>query len=114
MAGKNSHLGQEAIRSKAKKVFGSYTYTSIGPFWAVLSGEFSIPATRISRERAGKVAGLPARPAAGRTDCPCSSRRRHFAALAQIIRVNLDAKMAGVSIAGEPSAVVTESGRYFR
>jgi len=31
---------------------------------------------------------------AGRTDRPCSSRWRHFATLAQIIRVNLDAKMA--------------------
>src|SRR5260370_13582577 len=37
----------------------------------------------------------PLRPAARRTDCPCSSGRRHFATLAQIIRVNLDAKMAG-------------------
>jgi hypothetical protein len=37
----------------------------------------------------------PLRPAARRTDCPCSSGRRYVATLAQIIRVNLDAKMAG-------------------
>ena len=63
--------------------------------------EFSLPGMPAgnqqgtSRERAGNGAGAPARPAARRTDCPCSSGRRHVATLAQIIRVNLDAKMAG-------------------
>src|SRR5260370_38987967 len=56
--------------------------------------EFSLPGMpagkwqEMMRER-------PLRPAARRTDCPCSSGRRYVATLAQIIRVNLDAKMAG-------------------
>jgi hypothetical protein len=46
---------------------------------------------------AGNVAGRPARPAAGHTDCPLLVLRRRSATLTQIIRVNLDAKMAGSS-----------------
>src|SRR6266436_2198236 len=37
----------------------------------------------------------PSRRGAGRADRPCPTRRRHSATLAQIMRVNLDAKMAG-------------------
>jgi hypothetical protein len=45
-----------------------------GPFPAVPSREFLFPATRTTRQLAGNVAGPPARPAAGHSDCPCPSR----------------------------------------
>jgi hypothetical protein len=76
----NSHSSRESIRSMAKKgLWIIHLRTYLGLF---------------RRCRAGNFAGSPARPAAGRTDRPYSSRRRHFATLLEIIRVNLDAKMA--------------------
>ena len=59
--------------------------------------EFSLPGMPAGnwQGKSRKWCGSAARPAARRTDCPCSSGRRHVATLAQIIRVNLDAKMAG-------------------
>ena len=68
-----------------------------GPFPAAPSREFLFPATRTTRQLAGNVAGPPARPAAGHSDCPCPSRGGASATVAQIIRVNPDAKMAGSS-----------------
>jgi hypothetical protein len=46
---------------------------------------------------AGNVAGLPARPRCRPHRSPLLVLRRRFATVAQIIRVNLDAKMAGSS-----------------
>src|SRR6266853_5283600 len=80
MAGKKFAFGRESIRSMAKNgLWIIHLRTYLGLF---------------RQCRAGNFAGSPARPAAGRTDRPYSSRRRHFATLPQIIRVNLDAKMA--------------------
>src|SRR5262249_34458324 len=101
-----------------KTAFRSYTYTSIRFFSADPSRDTFLPEMRISRERAGRVtvgppAALPGAPIA--LARPAGDTRP---SLGQIIRSNLDAKMAASpsreGVGASPHGVASHASDFRR